>query len=152
MSEFSVYVACSSAEIERAERWIRGLRDRKILVTSTWPETIRRVQAERNIASTAAASNPRQATREDRQKWAMENVLAIKRATHLWLLCPPSEHVSQGAYFEFGVAWNDKRTIASGGDQRFVFSALADDLYETDEQAFERVLELAQARLKDFVR
>lgn len=145
MNDFSLYVACSSAEIERAEKWIRALRERKVTVTSTWPETIRRVQAERNIASTAAASNPRQATREDRQKWAMENVRAIKSATHLWLLCPPSEHVSQGVYFEFGIAWADKRTIASGGDQRFVFSALADDLYETDEQAFERVLELSHS-------
>lgn len=140
----SVYVAASSAEIERAEKWIQALRERGLCVTSTWPESIRRVQAERALSSTLEASNPHQATVEERRVWALENIHRISEAQYFWLLVPEAVTPSQGAYFEFGVARSLRRpSIASGGDQRFVFTALADRLFDRDEDAFEYLVALS---------
>lgn len=135
-----IYIAASSAEIERAEKWNNAVRGEGITVTSVWTETIRRVQRERGMKSTGEASNPAQATVADRRMWSMENVTQIRASDVLWLLVPPKESPSQGAYFEFAVAWNERKlTVASGGDQRFVFTALAQILVEADEHAFEAI-------------
>jgi hypothetical protein len=75
----------------------------------------------------------------------MENVNAIRSAHWFWLLIPNAETPSQGAYFEFGLAWGNKPCIASGGDQRFVFSSLAGELFETDDQAFEAISAISSA-------
>jgi len=134
-----IYVAASSAEIERAEKWMAALRKDGIHVTSTWPETIRRVQAERALALKDAC-NPKVATVTDRRSWSMENVNAVLSADLFWLLVPPLEHPSQGAYFEFSLAWRERKlTFASGGDQRFVFCSLAGALFEQDEYAFDAI-------------
>jgi hypothetical protein len=137
-----IYVAASSAEIERAEKWMNALRGEGIAVTSVWPETIRRVQRERHMASTHEASNPRQATVADRRTWALENVAQIHASEALWLLVPMPPNLSEGAYYELAVA-NERRklTLASGGgdNQRMVFTALAQILFDADELAFEAI-------------
>jgi hypothetical protein len=134
-----IYVAASSAEIERAEKWMGALRKDGIRVTSIWPETIRRVQAERALALKEAC-NPKVATVTDRRTWSMENVNAVCAAEVFWLLVPPLESPSQGAYFEFAVAWRERKlTFASGGDQRFVFTSLACALFEQDDYAFDAI-------------
>jgi hypothetical protein len=142
-----LYVAASSAEIERAEMWSQRLRSEGIAVTSVWPETIRRVQREREMATTNEASNPPQATVGDRRKWSLENVTQIKAAEVFWLLVPGPENPSQGAYWEHAFAWSERKiTIASGGDQRFVFTSLSQILCETDEDAFEMIKHIYKRR------
>lgn len=153
MNDFSLYIAGASSDIERAEKWIHACRERQITVTSTWPENIRKVQAERKIASTGEASNPKQATDEDRYQWSMANVLEVRNASHLWILYPTHPHTSQGAYFELAVAWMDaKGTIGSGGDRRFIYSSVAEYKFEQDEQAFDHVIGLSHQHLKKFAR
>lgn len=143
----SIYVAASSTEIERAEKWIAALRGQGITVTSVWPETIRRVQKERAMKTTNEASNPKQATVADHRTWSMENVSQIDKSDLFWLLVPAPENPSQGAYFEFACAWKaHKLTIASGGDQRFVFTSLAQILVEEDQSAYELILAIYQKR------
>ena len=137
-----IYVAASSAEIERAEKWMHSLRGEGIAVTSVWPETIRRVQRERAMATTQEASNPYQATVADQRTWAMENVTQIRASEVLWLLVPNPPNLSEGAYWEHSCAWNERKlTIASGGgtNRRFVFTALSHMIMETDEHAFEAI-------------
>ncbi len=142
-----IYVAASSTEIERAEKWSAKLRGEGIGVTSVWPETIRRVQAERAMKTTNEASNPAQATVADRRKWSLENVAQIKASEMFWLLVPAAENPSQGAYFEFAVAReNHKLTFASGGDQRFVFTALAQIICEDDDSAFDMIRHIYRRR------
>jgi hypothetical protein len=142
-----IYVAASSADIERAELWSNRLRGEGITVTSVWPETIRRVQAERGMRTTNEASNPKQASVADRRTWAMENVRQIRAAELFWLLVPGPENPSQGAYWEFACAWNERKlTIASGGDQRFVFTALAQILVDDDEAAFDLIRHVYRRR------
>lgn len=134
-----IYVAASSAEIDRAEKWMAALRKDGIVVTSTWPETIRRVQAERAL-SLKDACNPKVATVSDRRMWSMENINAVINAEVFWLLVPGPENPSQGAYFEFATAWRERKlTFASGGDQKFVFTSLAHSLFEQDEYAFDAI-------------
>ncbi len=142
-----IYVAASSAEIERAEKWSKMLRGEGISVTSVWPETIRRVQAERAMKSTNEASNPPTATVADRRKWSMENVTQIKASEMLWLLVPGPDNPSQGAYWEHAFAWSERKMIiASGGDQRFVFTSLSQVLCDTDEGAFEMIHHIYRRR------
>ena len=142
-----IYVAASSAEIERAEKWSHKLRGAGINVTSVWPETIRRVQAERKMRSTAEASNPKEATVADRRTWSMENVRQIDASELFWLLVPPPEHPSQGAFWEHSHAWSQRKLIvASGGDQRFVFCSFSSILVEDDESAFDLILAIYKRR------
>lgn len=142
-----IYVAASSAEIERAEFWSNKLRGEGIAVTSVWPETIRRVQRERQMKTPGEASNPPQATVADRRTWSMENVTQIKAAELFWLLIPGPENPSQGAYWEHAFAWSERKlTIASGGDQRFVFVSLSQVLVDTDEGAFEMIKHIYKRR------
>lgn len=142
-----IYVAASSAEIERAEKWSHALRGEGISVTSVWPETIRRVQAERAMKTTAEASNPKEATVVDRRKWSMENVTQINAAEVFWLLVPGPDNPSQGAYWEHAYAWSQRKlTIGSGGDQRFVFTALSQILVEEDELAFDLIKTIYRRR------
>lgn len=144
-----IYVAASSAEIERAERWSDRLRSEGIPVTSVWPETIRRVQRERQMASTHEASNPRAATVADKREWSSENIRQILAAETFWLLVPTPPLLSEGAYYEFAVAGRERKlTIASGGgdNQRMVFTAMAHILCEDDEHAFEIIRKIHARR------
>lgn len=144
-----IYVAASSEEIERAEKWSHALRGEGISVTSVWPETIRRVQRERAMKSTNEASNPAAATVADRRKWSMENVTQILASELFWLLVPTPPNLSQGAYWEHSLAWRERKlTIASGGgdNQRFVFTALSQILCDDDEQAFDLIRHIYKRR------
>lgn len=142
----AVYIAASSAEIERAERWAKALRGEGIEVTSTWMGALREVQRQRGLATGGAASNLADDTFETRRKLARENVRQVLSSSIFWLLVPPDEHPSQGAYYELATANsdNDIFTIASGGSQRFVFVTLADQLVATDEEAFDYIVSFDQ--------
>lgn len=135
--KLSVYIAASSAEIDRAAKWGDFARTAGFEVTSNWVENIRKVTAERAGGNLNEGANPRFVSVAERRGWANENLDNIERAAVFWLLVPSAATPSQGAYYEFGYATKaGKYTIASGGEQRFVFTAKAWNLADTDEHGF----------------
>ncbi len=133
----AIYIAGSSKEWQRAEQWMIQCRAMGFIVTSTWIDEIRKVAAERTAGDFAKAANPVVATQADRLQWSNGNIAAIDRASHLWLLVPERATPSQGAFFEFGYALASGRTTcASGGDQSAIFTACANWLCDTDDQAY----------------
>lgn len=128
-----VYVAGASAEIERAERVIAALRERGISVTSSWPESVREYGA-----------NPREASNEERLGWASDCLTDVRVADVLLVLVPRSPATTIGAWVELGYAVHADLPIVLAGDSRqTVFGALGDEC-ENDEDAIERVVELAR--------
>jgi hypothetical protein len=134
-----VYVAGSSGEIERAEKWMASLREAGIEVTSTWPEVIRKV----------GEANPMTASREDRMLWAAQDLSEVSNATVFWFLLPEGQSTA-GAYTEFGYALflgataREARALGIGapqfrvvvsGKETSIFTALAEH-FASDEEAF----------------
>lgn len=132
----SVYVAAASAEIERAEHAMAACREAGLTVVSTWAENIRRV----------GASNPRDASRRDRMRWAHDDLAQVASADLLWLLVPPVGTATIGAWIEFGsvIAWKPGRVVASGDTMSTIFCALVDREYTSDGSALEAVLHKAR--------
>jgi hypothetical protein len=125
-----VYVAASSHEIERAEKWMKALRDVGIIVQSSWPEVIRK----------SGGANPMDVSREQRKQWSIVDLEEVKKSQVLWLLCPVKPTI--GAYVELGCGWDaGLKLIESGIEPKTIFTGLCDH-YETDEQAFEAIVKL----------
>lgn len=88
-----IYVAGSSAEMARAEKWMARLRQAGIDVTSSWPDVIRKV----------GEANPMHVSRNQRAKWAATDLAEIEHSNVFWLLLPEGQP-SVGAYTELGFA------------------------------------------------
>lgn len=114
----SVYIAASSLEIERAERCRDLARAAGLQVVSTWTDSVRAV----------GESNPRTATREQREAWAMACLREVHSADVLWLLAPAATAPTRGAWAELGYAsaFRRIRIVASGDTAQSIFCALAD--------------------------
>jgi nucleoside 2-deoxyribosyltransferase len=130
---FSIYVAASSHEIDRAEQCMAALRKAGVIVTSLWPTTIRDV----------GDANPRDASLGQRYEWADADIAQVNSAAGFLLLMP--QKASMGAAFEFGFAFaSEKVTWVSGPNQSAsIFTALAHYHYDTDEAAIESVVNFA---------
>lgn len=138
-----VYIAAASSEIDRAEFFFKLLTCQGIECTSSWIANVRSV----------GEGNPIAATFEDRRRWALDNLLAIEASAIVWILAPKAGVFSHGAFFELGYAIARARSsattswvastsvrpkvLASSGDHRWVFLALADQLFKTDIEALE---------------
>jgi nucleoside 2-deoxyribosyltransferase len=135
MRRFSIYVAASSQEIDRAEHWMIRLQEEGVRVTSTWIQSIRKV----------GVANPADATREQRAVWARQDAAEVAAADGLWLLMPTKP--TSGAWWEFGYAYGlGKRIWISGPDQpRSIFTGLADRSFEKDPDALEDAVHHAHA-------
>lgn len=133
----SIYVAASSKDIERAKHWIEHLALAGIHVTSTWIASIEK----------AGSANPRSTADADQRsaRWgyADENVRCIEQAQVLWLLVPPHDKPTIGAWYEAGVADTMKKIVIASGDdtERTVFTARASE-FRTDLQAFAEICRL----------
>ena len=135
---FRVYLAGSSLEIERVERWRDQLRGAGIDVVSTWTDSVRQV----------GESNPRSASQPERWGWAMTCVNQVRRADLAWILVPPVTAPTRGAWCELMVAaigGHELGPICSGDTLQTTFCALGDE-YATDEEAFTAILAIAGAR------
>jgi len=130
---FSVYVAGSSKEPERAARAMNALRAADIEVTSTWVDV---------IAASGGASNPESITHEQRYDYAIKDVSEVANARVLWLLMPQSP--SMGAFFEFGFARaRGHQVLVSGANQyASIFTALAHGRCDTDEEALDVIIQM----------
>lgn len=131
-----VYVAGSSAELNRVEHWTARLIAAGITVTSTWPANVRAV----------GSANPRDATREQRAAWAMTCLRQVATAQLVWFLVPAVTAPTRGAWIEVGfmrgLVHGVTRAvciISSGDTLQSIFCALGDE-HETDEAAFAAIV------------
>lgn len=117
-----IYVAGSSAELERAAKWIELLTLSELTVTHNWPENIRAV----------GEANPKAVSTEDSARWASECMDGVQRAQLLWLLMPTGG--SFGAFTELGVALQRKIPIVVSGPllYRSIFVSLAERVFDED--------------------
>ena len=129
-----VYIAASSADIERAELWSSRLSIAGIEVVSTWMQTVRDV----------GDANPRAAERADRQRWAVEDLTQVRSCDLLWMLVPSTARATRGAWLECGFAEAlNKIVVFSGDTAQSVFCALGDE-WQGDEEAFALICRLSR--------
>jgi nucleoside 2-deoxyribosyltransferase len=129
-----VYVAGSSAELERAQRWIDALRAEGWTVTSDWPAVI----------ASVGDANPRDASVADRRMWSHDDLRGVDNADVVWLLAP-KVGTARGAYFELGYAMAcGKHIISSGDTLQSIFLAHTRE-YATDEAAFDAIVATGKA-------
>jgi hypothetical protein len=129
-----VYVAGASSEIERAEVMIKRLRDAGIGITCTWPEVIRKV----------GAANPAEAGHSTRRMWASQDLFEVEQANVLLFLLPGAGHNTIGAWTELGCSYALAKKIVMAGKHPSIFTGLADEIHETDEQAYQALCVLSQ--------
>lgn len=131
----SVYVAASSHDLDRAKRWTRSLLDCGIRVSSTWVDVIEAL----------GEANPVNATATTRAGIASLCLEEVTKADVTWLLLPPPDMSTAGAWVEFGVAYACGRLVISSGKiGGSVFSALGAE-FECDAFAFAEILRLDEA-------
>lgn len=145
-----VYVAASSAEIERAKRCVEMIlhRGTNVLVVSTWIENVEKV----------GTANPRDAEVLARARWASKCAEEVKNADLFWLLAP-TETPGRGAYFELGVSMAvssihfqvhgvHRWAISSGDTKQSIFTALTRE-FALDTEAAVFIRQLARDSKKD---
>lgn len=134
----AVYIAASSRDIARAKRWRSALLEAGLTVVSTWIESI---EAE-------GEANPRTASREQRSRWAGKCYAEVRSAHVLWLLTPPPDAPSCGAWCELGAAETGYAiVICSGaGTDQSIFCALGEE-YASDFHAFAAIVRAHEQKL-----
>lgn len=127
-----VYLAGASApeQAGRVLAWAERLTEAGAQVASTWTAHV----------AMAGEGNPRDATRKQRLTWSMGDLSELRTSTVMWLLVPPVEVPTRGAWFEVGYAYSAGIPVVLSGDTRqSVFCVLGDE-YQDDEDAFGMVL------------
>ena len=142
-----LYLAASSAELDRARLWRDRCVSAGIEVVSTWIESVLRV----------GASNPRDASRDQRTVWArtcLDEIERLRREDAFWLLWPTVK-TETGALIELGYmlgAWCQPgpwhHILISGDTKRSIFCALGRE-YATDEEAFAAIVAEASTKRKE---
>lgn len=125
----NIYVASGSTELDMADAWMKRCREIGFVVTATWPEVITK----------QGAPNPLDASHEQRRGWAETDAKEVDVAHILWLQVP--EKKSEGAFWETGFATGlGLYVVVSGAHyKRSIFTALADEIHDTHEAAFNSI-------------
>lgn len=132
-----VYLAASSADLERVKLWRQRLREAGAEPLSTWIENVERV----------GDANPRAAAHADRARWSLKNLSELAASDVVWLLAPPAGLQTRGGWFELGFAYcAAKPMVVSGDTAQSVYSSLGHE-YESDEQGFQAVLAVSDQPL-----
>ncbi len=123
-----VYVAGSSAQLERVKSAMAALREIGHTVTHAWPELVEEV----------GEANPLDATDAARRMWAADDLRGVYDADVLWLLMPSEGGF--GAAVELGYALaHGIPVVVSGGDvKRSIFTVFG-TCYDRDDQALDAV-------------
>lgn len=118
----SVYVAASSSDLERAERWTKALNALGIQTTNTWIEEVKQ----------HGGGNPNGASETDRKRWANQDLKGVEDADILWCLLPSPGTFSHGAFFELGFAYAQGRQVVTSGqlDPHSIFLSLTEHSQE----------------------
>lgn len=124
-----LYIAGSSAEIERARAWHELARAEGFEVLSTWVEVITQV----------GEGNPRDATVDARSGWSAEDLRQVANADVVWFLVPPKGKETRGAWLEIGFALAQQIPLFCSGDtKQSIFCALGRE-FENDREAWEAI-------------
>lgn len=127
-----VYIAGSSKEVERACRMAKLLSTAGTEVVSGWMN---------RVGITEDIPNDPNASREELERRANENVMEVRSCDLLWLLAPST--YSLGAYFELGQADALKKVLIASGrilDLRAsIFSTRAHREFEDDYEALAHI-------------
>lgn len=138
MSQFYLYIAGASAELERAQHWIAACRKIGIHITYDWTKDV-----QQQGPSAAALS------KYDRRRAAYLDRRAINKADCVWLLAPPFDVNSTGCWWELSWAQAmaaDYGPIVSGpGASKCIFTEFAERLFDDDESAFYEVKRYADS-------
>lgn len=137
----AVYVAGSSAELDRARRVMAALRMGGVEVVSTWLESI---EADGGLTNEGLPGS----IRRDRSQACLREV---SDADVLLLLVPhgPSG-IGCGVELGYAIALRDEspfrspRLIAAGRTERTVFASLCDEEHPSDGEGIRAVLRLAR--------
>lgn len=134
-----VYVAGSSAELERAERAIAELEAAGIVVTSTWPL---------NVRDQGGIANPTEAPRDLRQRYSTSCLGQLRDADLLWVLVPDRAAPTIGAWVEYGyaIAFN-KQIVFSGDTRQSIFCSLGLE-FASDERAHAYIVSAVDEELR----
>ena len=140
-AKWKLYLAASSADIDRAKRWHQKLVAAGVEVVSTWISVVAQVDD----------ANPRDASRRQRLDWSADDLAQVASASVLWFLVPPLDKPTRGAWIEFGYAVAAThvepdprmrtRLVCSGDTKQSIFCALGEE-FEADDDAFARILDL----------
>lgn len=132
----SVYIAASSSEMDRAEKWKKALEAEGVQVNSTWIDVIRN--------QPNGEANPRDATIEQKKAWCLKDVKEALGSSVLWLLMPQGPH-SFGATFEYAfyvaLSPDHNQHFVSGDYKRSIFTSFS-TCFDKDEDAFEAIVKL----------
>lgn len=129
----SVYIAGSSADIDRVDRWAAALTEAGITVVSTWTANVRAV----------GHANPRDASPSDRCGWARQCWLGVARASLIWLLVPPVDAPTRGAWAELGYAVSLGKPLVCSGDYRQSIFCAEGVEFSRDADAFAHIARIA---------
>lgn len=128
-----IYVAGSSAQLERARAAMDALKERGYLVAHDWVTEVEKV----------GSANPPDAPMAKQAAWAREDLQGVLFADYLWLLMPAEE--GWGAAVELGYALaNSVPVIISGLHNRSIFSSLAAERFDRDDQALDACFPVLQ--------
>lgn len=120
-----LYIAASSAELERVDRCAALAHAAGLHVVSTWPVSVRKV----------GYANPRDALRNERQRWSLNCLAEVQLADVVWLLAPAVDKPTCGAWVELGYAIHaGKGLVCSGATKQSIFASLGAE-FETDDGA-----------------
>lgn len=129
-----VYLAGSSMDMDRARKWHARLTEAGVWVTSTWIESITRV----------GQANPRDASAQDRRRWASGCFAEVGRSTVFWSLIPDGDRPTRGKWAELGYAYGIALPIVCSGDTKSSVMCALGFEYLSDEDAFKHVVALAK--------
>ena len=127
-----VYVAGASAELERAQQVMEWVRSEGWTVAHDWVADVVRERIE-------GGRSDAELTRYEKARYAVADLNALRGSDVFWLLAP--EKPTTGAWVELGSAYaKEMRLVVSGPAwDTHLFSALAQDSYETDLAALEAI-------------
>lgn len=131
-----VYVAGSSAELERAEAAMLKLEHAGVRVTSSWPIVVR----------DQSAPNPRDVSRDQRRHWSAVDLEEVRSADVLLMLVPKVDAPTRGAWLEAGYAHGFGKIVVFAGDTlQSIFCATGYE-FADDASALDFVIRISDVR------
>ena len=118
-----IYVAGSSAEMERAHWAMNRIVDHGFTLVFDWVRHIRE----------SGGTNPAGWTRAQRRAEAQNAVARVGECDTMWFLIPTRPTI--GAWVELGAACSDGTYIVASGTSNTLFDTLSHEHYDTDAEA-----------------
>lgn len=132
-----LYIAASSAEMDRARAAINAATYSGFEVVSTWLDVVANV----------GDANPQTATRDERHRWASQDLGEVDSCDALWFLVPSESVATRGAWGELGFAYATGKAIVCSGTNttQSIFTALGEE-FESDLAALQYLKNVANAQ------